>query len=595
MQALALLGIEDFAKILLLCVLYRIYPFAFINSCCKPANMIPQVAQYPRPFAQQFGSPGFVAPPFDPIQPPRIQERLPPLPFRNLRNSTASSALAPPHRAFPVDNLESQRAGLPGRGASNQYGGQYNDPSEHMLRRKTPNGTLAAGYDGTPVQWSSKPPALKHVLLPSADSSIPTGAGSRATTEDFGLRLRSNNLGWNYQQPSQPGHMAQGNGQRMNSDPGNWAYLPSINPPSNILNQFAMQPQSTTFYPNNGMQMQIPTVLQPSYQQSPGPTVSNDGGLYGPYWPDGNYVPYRPAAFRDPGYQQATYNNFNFPQGFDFQQRSNPHTEQLPPPFRQPSFNVDSAQAASGLSFSSLDSGPYQAEPPRYITPQYSHHMLQDNGAIYNPITDGSRTPTAISSNRNNNTQFKEKTLSWAHTIYVDLLAFLHQSKKENRQARQTHGFRPYSKNSIYPKPPRQPASVFANTDWSNTYASSSRKDGDSISPQKQLGNPMQSQHRSNSVGSLAWQGIPDFSETKYSRTSQDMPHYVSSYQAAHNLSSSPIGKAKEALEMLTTLCEQNNWNWIDGMLLGGCLAYGLEEYHTALEWYSKIIALDPS
>jgi hypothetical protein len=29
-------------------------------------------------------------------------------------------------------------------------------------------------------------------------------------------------------------------------------------------------------------------------------------------------------------------------------------------------------------------------------------------------------------------------------------------------------------------------------------------------------------------------------------------------------------------------------------MLLGGCLAYGLEEYHTALDWYSKIIALDP-
>jgi hypothetical protein len=54
------------------------------------------------------------------------------------------------------------------------------------------------------------------------------------------------------------------------------------------------------------------------------------------------------------------------------------------------------------------------------------------------------------------------------------------------------------------------------------------------------------------------------------------------------------MNKAKEALEMLTTLCDQSGWCWIDGMLLGGCLAYGLEDYHKALDWYSKIIALDP-
>jgi len=557
--------------------------------------MIPQVAQYPRPFAQQFGSPDFVAPPFDPIQPQRIQERLPPLPFRNLRNPISPSALAPPHRAFPVDNPGSQRAGIPGRGANNQYGGQYNDPSEHMLRRKTPNGTLAAGYDGTPVQWSSKPPALKHVLLPSADMSSQQGLNSGPAVEEFGSRLRSNSLGWNYQQTSQYGPMAQGSVQRMNSDPGNWAYLPSINSAGDVLSHLAMQPPSSAFYQNNGMEMQVPTVLQPPYQQSPGPTASNDAGLYGPYWPDGNFVPYRPAAFRDPGHQQSNFNNFTFPHNFDFQMRPNPQAEQPPFPFRQPSFNVDSAQTPSGLSFSSLDNSSYQTEPPRYITPQYSHNITPDNGLIYSSMTDGSRTPTAISTNRNNNTQFKEKTLSWAHTIYVDLLAFLHQSKKENKHARQTHGFRPYSKNSIYPKPPRQPASVFGNTDWSNTYSSSARNTSESLSPRKQIGNPLQSQPRSKSINGVVYQGKPDVNEAKYLRTSQDMPHYVSSYQAAYNSSSSPIGKAKEALEMLTTLCEQSSWSWIDGMLLGGCLAYGLEEYHKALEWYSKIIALDSS
>jgi len=83
--------------------------------------------------------------------------------------------------------------------------------------------------------------------------------------------------------------------------------------------------------------------------------------------------------------------------------------------------------------------------------------------------------------------------------------------------------------------------------------------------------------------------------EGHYARTpSQDVPHYMSPFQASSQIPTSPMTKAKEALEILTTLCDQSGWSWIDGMLLGGCLAYGLEEYHKALDWYSKIIALDP-
>ena len=50
---------------------------------------------------------------------------------------------------------------------------------------------------------------------------------------------------------------------------------------------------------------------------------------------------------------------------------------------------------------------------------------------------------------------------------------------------------------------------------------------------------------------------------------------------------------AKSALEMIGDLCRESGWRWIDGMLLGGCLAYGLEQYEKALDWYSKIIAID--
>ena len=49
-------------------------------------------------------------------------------------------------------------------------------PPEHMLRRKTPNGILAAAYDGTSVEQMEKPHATKHILLPvTAESNIPYG------------------------------------------------------------------------------------------------------------------------------------------------------------------------------------------------------------------------------------------------------------------------------------------------------------------------------------------------------------------------------------------------------------------------------------
>lgn len=534
--------------------------------------MIPQIAHYPRNISQQFGDAGFSTPPFEPLQTPRIiSDRLGPLPFRSPRHISSSSLLASAQRPYAVESHGSQRVGLAASSSSQGFGGQYHDPSEHMLRRKTPNGTLAAGYDGTPVQWSSKAPALKHVLLPmSAVSTSQLGAAYTPMPDENIPRQRSNSLGWNYQPVSQ---FRGDGGLRMNSDPGNWTYLPP-NPP-NVLDHLSMQ-QATTHYPNNGMQ--VPTVLQPSYQPSPGPTASNDGGLYGPYWPDGKFVPYRPAAFREPGHP---HNNYDY----GFQQQTNSPMEFMPP-FRQRSFNLDPSNHVGRPSFPPLDTSSRLHEGG-YLPPQQSHH-LRDNTIVFSPLPDGSRGPTTQLTHKASNTHFKEKTLSWAHSIYVDLLAFLHQSKKENRQGRQANGFKSHSKNSIYPKPPRQPTSSLGNTDWSNLYNSAP----DSFQAHSSV---FLSSQRPNPTGSRGWQVNGELGETKYNRFSnQEVPHYISPFQTAHNSNGSPLAKAKEALEMLTNLCEQSGWTWIDGMLLGGCLAYGLEEYHKALEWYSKIIGLDP-
>lgn len=548
--------------------------------------MIPQFAHSPRQLSQQYGNSGITASPFEPLQDPRAPSQLTPLPFRTPKNFVPSPS---PTGPYSVESHAS-RHGLDASRSSLSFAGQYNDSSEHMLRRKTPNGTLAAGYDGSPIRWSSKVPALKHVVLPKSavPSNQPNSTDTTPTPTEHRARQRSNSLGWNGQIN---GHA----GARMNSDPGNWTYFSSLsNPPSNFLDHLSMQ-QATTFYPNNGVQ--IPTVIQPPYQIPPGPTASNDGGLYGPYWPDGKFVPYRPAAYRGQGYQQGAH-GLDLSRGFEQQNHS---PVDMLSTFRQSPYNLNSTPHIRRPSFLSLDNGSHASEsgfmlPSQLSQSQHNH----DNAAliIYSSTTDGSRTPTAPAKNRPSSNQFKEKTLSWAHSIYVDLLAFLHQSKTDNRQSRHTEGHRPFSKATIYPKPPRQPASSFGNSDWLASYATTSRNN--TTGTREHIDPKFSSSHRSNLTGNLkSWHGSVDFGDVRYTRFSnQDMPHYVSHFHSSQRSTEPPLrpplSKAKEALEVLTTLCEQSAWCWIDGMLLGGCLAYGLEEYHKALDWYSKIIVLDP-
>lgn len=50
---------------------------------------------------------------------------------------------------------------------------------------------------------------------------------------------------------------------------------------------------------------------------------------------------------------------------------------------------------------------------------------------------------------------------------------------------------------------------------------------------------------------------------------------------------------ATTALELISRLCAESAWAWVDGMLLAGCLAYGLGNYVDALTWYSKILERD--
>lgn len=61
---------------------------------------------------------------------------------------------------------------------------------------------------------------------------------------------------------------------------------------------------------------------------------------------------------------------------------------------------------------------------------------------------------------------------------------------------------------------------------------------------------------------------------------------------AAHD--HNPGTRAVDALTVISGLCQETDWQWVDGMHLGGCLAYGLGNYSKAQRWYNKVLELDP-
>jgi hypothetical protein len=535
-----------------------------------------------------------------------------PIPYRETPLSVASHRLGPPQYAYAVRLHPSQQASLD---SNNQQGHdrrrQSYNASEHMLRRKTPNGTLAAGYDGTPVQWSTEPPALKHIVLPISTSS----AGGYVTNDYWndGLNQQAPNGRSNYyQQPH-----AQPSGSTNGIWPGYvgfeaWTHLPPLSTEPQALYDGAPMQQTPAQFMYNGMQ--IPTVLQPPYQPNLGPTASNDNGPYGPYYADGRIEAYRPAAVRDQ--MRQTFNQYSGPiQGFlaspvkspgTYQTQLNDLTNsQFDQRHHSASFIGVNGQAPPGSERSS-DQGPLATNMTNGISqnhPTRSNFRPTGNAATINLVRSGYLATSASG----RGAQFKEKALVWAHSVYVDLLACIHQTKKEAQQARRKQGSqRSYSQTSIYPKPPRQPA--FSNILFRHPSDPPSHGDSRTL-------NYFPDSGQGSSASRQRSQSVVGMSESK----PPAQGHFLSSMRQGDNVYSPPGRRengqgytvaslylntahqpasikdnAKSALEMLSNLCQESEWRWIDGMLLGGCLAYGLEDYQKALEWYSKIIAIDP-
>ena len=496
-----------------------------------------------------------------------------------------------------------------------------------MLRRKTPNGILAAAYDGTAVEQTDKPHATKHILLPvTAESSIPY-----ALKQELPLRSPSINGEFTHKQDGSSDwspslYFETGSGRASTQ-----RALPQID---SVLNQMPPLQNHPHYQPYGNPFAGAPEQLL----QSPlGPTVSNDQGPFGPYWHDGTFIPYRPAALRDPRFYHHHEPNWTHPQHSAFmshaynntipnmQMQQHPYQlQQAQNPFvnvGKPAVNYASQFQQQHLN-TALDYQNQALPVPPSHRPHIDFSLASDQSIL---SADQILTPTTITDfgTQSLNAQTRERVFAWAHTVYVDLLKFLQSTRKSSSQQHsggQQHHARPH----IYPKPPKQPAADFSSSSGSsgsNAPASGAPQigkfdtSGQSQSARDVLYRP--SHTRSSSAWSFSgvdpsmhrqsWYlsqpqsqqfANPNLVHGQVSGTDPVRPLRRMSGSIAgahHNLRHElpPSMTAASALDAITKHCEESKWNWIDGILLGGCLAYALGDYQKAQEWYKHILKLD--
>jgi hypothetical protein len=283
-------------------------------------------------------------------------------------------------------------------------------------------------------------------------------------------------------------------------------------------------------------------LLGPGYQQSLSQTVYSPGGYQQPaIWRDGSlgYQTFIPLA-----------NNYT-------PQNSVDGAFMAPQPTMHQGM-VNAPGLGQGHYFSlPLPSHPLDDGFSRYNHNQMAHHAAYP-GRNSMPTTPGAGylAKTVTPGEPGSPTRFRERVLQSAHKSYNDLLLHLTSAKR----AYERSGSRPPSKMMVYPKPSTTPSGS-----------------GSKARPQ-------------SAFADLTTNYAHQAAQKEAAARMFAHLHQPGPYQEM----GSPVFRARASLEMLTTLCEQSGWGWVEGMLLGGCLHYGLERYEGALEWFKRVGSLDP-
>jgi len=542
------------------------------------------------------------------------------------------SVPVPPHFARSHSRQTTPAYSLP---ADN---GSKSKADQHLLRRKTPNGVLKNAYDGTSVEQTERTPAVKHIILPLSDQFSLNPAATPMLPQQVDSGYASFQQSPMTPAPPDPWIQPQSFGpfsattfnHGLGPTPGSQLHLESI------LSQMPLGTLGPPLYNNRlGYNLMLQP-MQPSFV----PTASNLPGPYGSYWPNGPYQPYLPAATRDVRFLgHHTTGWMPDHSAIGFQPNHPPWDANLPqpllsniiptPPPLQPSY-VPPTQVPADLHYmgghraynhpsaSSLRHGLVN-KPPHVPTPPASQKRFVPNlsriTATTRPDSNGfpaQTLPTFDESDPQSPESPRNKVFRRAVDIYIDLVKHLHKSRtaaSPNRNSTTQAG-------RSFPRPPRP-----IGHDWPGPPKATRHNSTGGIvqEPQRptplrqhhsyvdhhgQLGSPF-NQNPSDRHSHLSWDpaarvhssGIqtspPSTDRVRHLRreaTDSLMPATTIIPRQDHL----PVQDARSALQSLTTYCEESNWTWVDGLLLGGSLAYALADYQIAFDWYSKILSIDP-
>ncbi|KAF4447694.1 hypothetical protein F53441_8805 [Fusarium austroafricanum] len=426
--------------------------------------------------------------------------------------------------ATPYQQSFAIRTSRPQRHSASSFGSAFYPPrQEHHLRRKTPNGTIDAGYDGSPSLFSHGPPPSKHLVLPrsaTATAFSPTGPLIRQPHFTPGI---------NHHRSSSVGNSGLCDDLQAHHGSSTWAYGGDTALHHGI------------FTANNyGLHQVEGQYIPPAQPEAL-------GAFPNPYQPLIRAYEYNVRAFCPPPIVMNESLPFNQPAmhtPWNYHVRPGPVSVRH---VQQHDLRPFQPHAASELAL--------QPSFAPAIELESQHHSGFDSGIPTRSYT----RPT----HGNSQQGFREKVLLQAHKVYVDLLAYA-QTIRKPQATKGAIGHNTSPRLLVYPKPPKPSLRV----------------------SEASLGHE----------GAAFKVSFEHDSYQDYHSRRHIPPHFQGHFNNYSTTGNSTLfAAAKSTLDMLSSLCEQSSWNWVDGIMLGGCLHYGLDQYQEALEWFSRITALDSS
>lgn len=488
------------------------------------------------------------------------------------------------HPGYPDQKYDPTNNGYPNN-SSKFWAGHKGDPSEHILRGKTPNGIVAAGYEGATTRSSNRRQFLKHqsssILGDSQGFQTKTSVqifrdrqeyqNELSTFDQRSSRAQSQILGENGSAPDKPSCMS-----LLGSTYHEFQNKMQTEKLSDT--HFVNDIRAPTSSPNNDQIISYPISLTGSKDVS---NWSNELG-------DNVSISCRYTTseslnklFKEFGPMKHLQMGTITPQRKLHKAEARARTDKFT------RFSTQEIIANQNYSHNTSFSK--------------NERNIELSINLHAPVNSWSSTSDEFHNNTTgphakagNFSSLKEKTLSWAHLIYVELVTFLGLENEKNR-INQPRNNQSFAKGSN---------SQNLNIDQSSDILP--LQGYGSFSQRFNLSRSLETQtdiHTEANLSSFAPHCLEKIylqnevhPEVYYRKLHQVSPHQaLTPNQEVSWLNSSPIDRAREAQSILINICRQTDWQWVDGMLLCGCLAHVLGEYHQALEWFTRILEQKPN